>query len=337
MKKILILLIILLVVKSTPTFAEKAAKDIPFRFSVMSDIHVQAGYEKSIRRFQSALTDLTRLGFSDTLVINGDLSNGMPGDLQTLNKVLKNTPHPQQVYYTIGNHEFFRAWRDFQGNWKKSQFPNGESEQQSIQRFLDLTGEKKVYYDRWIKNYHFIFLGSEHYRQTNPSFKEDAYLSVDQLNWLKEKLAEGDHREGKPVFVFLHQPLPYTVSGSNGWGNERGVIQSKQLKEILVQHPEVILFSGHTHWELKLPTTLVQHVFTMVNSSSVLEPWSNKNEPVQGIHSEGLCIEVHRDKVVIKGRDFAKRKWIVNAEYTLYSPFHLKETELKGLWSVLPM
>jgi 3',5'-cyclic-AMP phosphodiesterase len=337
MRKFFMLLGILLFVRSTPIHAQEMGNDVLCRFSVVSDIHVQAGYEKSIRTFQAALTDLTKLGFSNTLIINGDLSNGMPSDLQAIRKILKKTPHPRHVYFTIGNHEFFRAWRDFQGNWKRAQFPNGESEQQSIQRFLDLTGEKKVYYDRWIQNYHFIFLGSEHYRQTNPSIKEDADLSADQLNWLREKLDEKKDQEGKPVFVFLHQPLPYTVSGSAEWGNERSVIQHKQLTEILAKHPEVILFSGHTHWELKLPTTLVQHKFTMVNSSSVLDPWSNKNKPVEGTQSEGLCIEIYRDKVLIKGRDFAKRKWIAKAAYTLYSPYHLKQTELKGLWSVLPM
>ncbi|WP_027415854.1 hypothetical protein [Aneurinibacillus terranovensis] len=87
-----------------------------------------------------------------------------------------------------------------------------ETEQDSIRRFLDFAGYHQLFYDKWIKGYHFIFLGSEQYRQSNPYNYEDAYLSDEQLDWLRTKLKEGDRK--RPTFIFLHQPLPDTVSGS---------------------------------------------------------------------------------------------------------------------------
>ncbi|MNG01839.1 3',5'-cyclic adenosine monophosphate phosphodiesterase CpdA [compost metagenome] len=169
-----------------------------------------------------------------------------------------------------------------------------------------------VYYDRWIKGYHFIFLGSEQYRQTNPANAEDAWLSQTQLSWLQSKLQE-NYVQKRPLFVFLHQPLQGTVSGSQ----PRGVVQRNELKQILSPYPEVIFFTGHTHWELRLPTTLIRDVFTMVNSSSVTYPYDSNDQLFQGNRSEGLVLEVYDDRVHIRGRDFQGQAWISEADFTV--------------------
>ena len=73
-----------------------------------------------------------------------------------------------------------------------------------------------------------------------------AFISQDQQKWLKEKLAE-NYRKGKPIFVFLHQPLDGGKSDNTDWV---GAEQSEQIREILSQYPEVILFTSHTHRDL---------------------------------------------------------------------------------------
>jgi hypothetical protein len=161
-------------------------------------------------------------------------------------------------------------------------------------------------------------LGSEKYRQTDLSFNEDAWLSNEQLTWLHQKL-QADDQSGKPVFVFLHQPLPYTVAGSSVNYNSRGVVQYEKLKEILSEHPQVIFFSGHTHWELASKNTLFKDTFTMVNSSSLYEPYDENDKPysLKQRRSEGLVVEVYPDKVVIQGRDFTKQSWIPQARFEI--------------------
>lgn len=289
-------------------------------FPVLSDIHIQSWHTESHKKFTDALKDLNGINpKADTLVINGDLTNGLPADYAKLKELIAGTPHPQKVYYTIGNHEFYKAWFDANGAWNTESFPNNETEQDSISRFLKLTGEKQVYYDTVVNGYQFIFLGSEQYRQSNPSNFEDAWLSQTQLNWLKETLKKGKESD-KPVFVFLHQPLPATVSGTT-FVNNRAIVQHEQLKNILSEFPNVIFFSGHTHWELKLPDTLVRDGFTMVNSSSVVQPWTedgNGGETLTGAdESEGLVVDVYKDKVKIKGRDFYRKRWIPEAQFTV--------------------
>jgi Icc protein len=282
-------------------------------FPVISDIHVQYWDTKAQNKFAAALADLKEINPNyDALIINGDLADGRPKDYETLSLILQKYTAASPIYYTIGNHEFYKAYYDANQNWNPNTFPNGESDTASIQRFLKFTQLNRVYYDKWIHGYHFIFLGSEQYKQSNPGNNEDACLSQAQLDWLKAALSE-NYVPGKPLFVFLHQPLPHTVSGSM----ERGVVQYQELTQILSPYSEVIYFSGHTHWELRLSTTLLRNSFTMVNSSSVYQPYNNLDQPIPGNSSEGLYVEVYADRVVIRGRDFAGKKWIAEAQYTL--------------------
>ena len=88
----------------------------------------------------------------DALVINGDLGDGRSDDYAMLNSILQKYPLPKTVYYTLSNHEFYKAY--------------------------------------YIQGYHFIFLGSEQYRQSDPANYEDAWLSSAQLSWLQKKLQE---------------------------------------------------------------------------------------------------------------------------------------------------
>ncbi|ULL15862.1 metallophosphoesterase [Paenibacillus sp. H1-7] len=302
------------------TAAQPAAKPL-LSFHVLSDIHFQAWDKRSQVKLQAALNDLNTMSpDADALIFNGDLTNGRQSDYDKLNELLKRTVHPEAVYSTIGNHEFYQAWYDAKGSWNEAGFPNGETEQASIGRFLQFTKESSIYYEKEIGGYPFLFLGSEQYRQSDAGNSEDAYLSDSQLEWLKQSLKKhGASR--KPIFVFLHQPLPDTVAGSSCCVNNRAVIQHQQLKNILSAYPQVIFFTGHTHWELKHPDTLVQDRFVMLNSSSVEQPWTVGEDGGERMlspeASEGLHVEVYDGKVIIQGRDFHSQRWIPEAQYII--------------------
>lgn len=289
------------------------------KFAVLSDIHVQQGHEPSVRKLGHALKDLEEAAPDiGALVVNGDLGNGQPADYELLAKLMRSLPHPEQVYYTMGNHEFYKAWMDGAGSWNAGGFPNGETEAASIGRYLNYTGYPKVYRDAWVEGYHFLFLGSEAYRQSDASNGEDAWLSEGQLNWL-ERAMEEEAERGRPIFVFLHQPLPETVSGSKTPANRRGVVQHERLRSILSRYPQSILFTGHTHWELSSADTLVCGPFTMVNSSSVYEPYSEEDRAYgeEERMSEGLVAEVYGDEVRIRGRSFDRGQWVDAADFRI--------------------
>ncbi|GIP31199.1 metallophosphoesterase [Paenibacillus sp. J2TS4] len=300
---------------SGSSLSAQEAEGSSIAFSVLSDIHVQAWNPQSQHKFQAALEDLRRINSNqDALIVNGDLGNGAQADYDAIKRIIRKGPNPP-LFYTLGNHEFYQAWINAAGRWDADHFPNGEKEQASISRFLKFTGRDSVYDDVWIHGFHFIFLGSEKYRQNDPEVLENAYLSPTQLAWLKDKLGEGDE-SGRPIFVFLHQPLPNSVSGSK----ERGVVQHEELRQILQLYPNVILFSGHTHWNLADRKMLDYDGFWMVNSSSVYQPWTNQGQPAGTESSEGLYVEVRDQTVHIRGRSFARKGWIAEAQYKITFP-----------------
>ncbi|WP_442602165.1 metallophosphoesterase family protein [Paenibacillus sp. KN14-4R] len=294
-------------------------------FWLISDLHVTSPI--AVDKCTQALRDLqVAAPDAKALVVNGDLGDGHPSNYASFNKIMQTVPHPSQVMYTIGNHEFYQAWYNRRGDWSRWTFPNEETDQMSIARFLQFTGEKRVYQDRWIQGYHFIMLGSEKYRSTDESNLEDAYLSSEQLKWLEEKLKEKESKrtpmnQVHPIFVFLHQPLPDSVAGSGSTTYNRGVVQYKQLRAILERYPNVILFSGHTHSELGEIGTIVRKRFTMVNSSSVWEPLTKDNlsQSAKGQASEGLVVQVYGDHVRVRGRDFQHGRWLRSVDEKVFS------------------
>ncbi|WEG10994.1 metallophosphoesterase [Pullulanibacillus sp. KACC 23026] len=291
-------------------------------FGIISDIHLQSRIDNSGNpiddeqaeiKLQQALQDLHSINPEmDMLIMNGDLTHtGMQTDYDVLKEILYGTPHPQNTLFAMGNHEFYSAYRLPTGEFSKSTFPNGVTEQACINRFIRNTGMPSLYYDKVIKGYHFIVLGSEESRITNWNNLDSAVLSDTQLQWLDHELKETS--KDQPTFVFLHQPIPHTVAGS-----EQGtIVDSEKLVTILSHFPQVIFFSGHSHITLKNePYTMYQNHFTMFNDASVRNPVTPFGELIGD--SEGLFVKVYKDRVVVTGRDFTNKKWIDS--YTVRVP-----------------
>ncbi|MGE5674825.1 MAG: metallophosphoesterase family protein [Mycobacterium leprae] len=320
MRRLMQLLLLVTLLLTLPTAA--LARPLPpastapdLSFAVISDIHVIAGDREAEQRLRTALLDIHRAApDAALLVVNGDLGNGRPQDYEQLRAILASTPHPP-VRYTIGNHEFYRAFYTPDGRYSRESFPNGETDGTAIARFLAFAGRDRVYGTETVAGYPFIYLGSECSRISRLEYADSACLSHDQLSWLKARLAEA-HASGRPIFVFLHQPITQTVAGSAFPAYMRAVQQGEELRALLQQYPEVILFSGHTHWALSHPLTLVRQGFTMVNSSSVRSPSDARDRQILGM-SEGLIVSVYPDRVLIRGREFGRGRWVPEATFSI--------------------
>ena len=169
-------------------------------------------------------------------------------------------------------------------------------------------------YDFWLDGYHYIFLGSD------TSSGLYANLSEETLSWLDSKLTEC-RDVSRPTFVFLHQPMYNTVSGSlpgEGW---HGVSNEEALRAILSKYPEVMLFNGHTHWTMDSSCNIFEgteelpiHIF---NCASVSYLWSGFNkvtgENLEG--SQGYYVEIYNGKIFVRGRNFIAGEWISSAQY----------------------
>lgn len=296
------LMVISLVV---PVFAETAhgtsinkEQKPKLTFNVLSDTHIRDS-SFSTNKFLAALQDLHEIDpQADALVINGDMTNtGYPEEYAKLRGLLEQSPKPKHIYFSIGNHEFH----------------NEEGNEINIERFKQFVDEDELYYEKKVKGYSFIFLGSESWGPVGTPTKDAAVLSEKQLNWLENTLEKRSKNE-KPIFVYLHQPMPDT------FGEGPMLIQHEELEEILSKYPQAILFSGHTHQDMRYPNTNMTAAkgFPIVNTASTYNTtfWPDTNWD----ESQGLYVQVYDDKVEIKGRDFHRKQWIPETHYTIDIP-----------------
>jgi hypothetical protein len=279
---------------------EQDSRQEDLSFAVLGDVH---GDNESL---QTAIRDLASVSSSlDALVLNGDT---VDQELEEQYRALELTLFknmfflPNKIIFNIGNHEFF----DY-----SVEVNSPEEVQIFIRRYLDFTGEEKVYHDTWIKGYHFISLGSEDGNSaTLDSIR--AFISETQQEWLKEKLAE-KYEKGKPIFVFLHQPLNSNPAG--GWvGSDQGA----EIKAILSAYPEVFLFTSHTHANLTETSIRLNQPYTAIHTGAIhytiLRRAQSQGGIVREYYGKGLYIEVKGDSVLVKGRDFKEKSWIFSQE-----------------------
>jgi 3',5'-cyclic AMP phosphodiesterase CpdA len=261
-------------------------------FPVISDVHIKKSGTIDIQKFQNALEQLNEQApKQDAVVVVGDLTdNGLQEEYDRFFSLYDVKKQPQAIsLITIGNHDY----------------RNGLSEADAQKRFLTETGMESIYDHKVIKGYHFMILGPEN-RLT------EGYYSKEQIQWLDEQLEQAEKDDPKkPIFVFSHHPLKKTVFGSE-WGTG---MNGELLYNTLKEYPQVIHFSGHTHSPLDDPRTIHQKDFTSVGTSSVSYIWTGdgylQGELPPGCQniSQGLIVEVYKNKVVIKRRDFHKNDW----------------------------
>ncbi|GMK40009.1 hypothetical protein PCCS19_30640 [Paenibacillus sp. CCS19] len=257
-------------------------------FPVISDIHIGSG-DKAEIKFAHALEQLNQLApHYDAIASVGDLTDhGKAEQYDAFMSIYNRHKQPTaKSLLTIGNHDYYGSSGALKGQ----------------RLFLEKTGMTGIYYDQWINGYHFIVLGSEN-KSTGGK------LSNAQLAWLEGKLAEHASSD-KPIFVLFHQHISDTVYGSDRWGHTQN---HKKLYAILSKYPQVITFSGHSHYMLESPRSIHQRDFTSLGTSSVRYP---ELEPgmVQGNHppddiSQGYLVMVKDDKVIVKRRDFHRNDW----------------------------
>ena len=282
-------------------------------FFAISDVHI--GSANGAKHFKLMLAEAIALYPNGVpIYVAGDVTdNGNEGQYVELmalyGEVLSaygKSSAEYPLYLAIGNHDYPSAYHVF---LEYATLPDG-------------THPTDTCYDFWLDGYHYIFLGSD-----SPSGL-NSYFSAETLAWLDSTLAEC-RDTSRPIFIFLHQPMYNTVSGSlpgEGW---HGVSNEDEFKTVISKYPEIVMFNGHTHWEMNSvgnafdgTEELPIHIY---NCASVSYLWSGYNkvtgENMYGSH--GYAVDVYEDRVVIRGRDFVNSLWIASAQYS----FELQESQ----------
>lgn len=110
-----------------------------------------------------------------------------------------------------------------------------------------------------IGGYHFIGLSTCKWLYSRN------YLPTQKL-WLKKQLKKAaSDTPDKPVFVIHHEHVKNTVYGSSdfdGWGN-------RFFTGLFDEHPNVVDFSGHSHYPVNDPRSIWQREFTAIGTGSL--------------------------------------------------------------------
>ncbi len=131
------------------------------------------------------------------------------------------------------------------------------------------------------------------------------------LKWLSDSIKEAEKKaDGKAIFVFNH-PHPFgTVYGSTLWCNP-------QLNVVLNGHTRVVDFSGHSHFPMNDPRSILQTSYTSIGCGA-MATFETDKDYIPGQHPDGydpaaqMCvIEADNDgSVRVRGYDLLSDTYI---------------------------
>lgn len=236
------------------------------RFAICSDVHFkndneleakgeQAGeeYEKYLEEVNvppQRLTAMIKTAYDyaesydgykglDAVAVAGDFTNkGAPEQYEAFNKVCKeNLKAGTQKIVCSGNHEYYMYRKD------------------------DRTEGSRVFekYEGNLNNHYVI--GGYHFISVSYDEKVETYLKSGA--WLKKELDKAVADTGdKPIFVMQHPAPLFTIYGAVKWGDPT-------IAAILSSYPQVVNFSGHSHYPMNDPRSIWQGTFTALGCGTL--------------------------------------------------------------------
>ncbi len=214
------------------------------RFVAVSDVHYKDEHCIEEERMEKALKIAYRLSEAhptykrlDAVVANGDFANsGSETQMLKFKKTMEDCLKPETVYaLDMASHEYH-------GNGVEAAY-------ELFQKVFDRPVDNHIE----VNGFHFITMSSS----SGCEYNEDkvAYARAELL-----KAREADPK--KPIFFFQHPHLTDTVSGSIYWADEAFI-------PTLMDFPQVIDFSGHSHVPINDPRSIHQRHFTCLGTGSM--------------------------------------------------------------------
>ncbi|MCC2683132.1 MAG: calcineurin-like phosphoesterase [Paenibacillaceae bacterium] len=298
--------------QAEPQAEETASNELLLSFFLLSDMHISMDQPIMTDKLHWALKDLTNFESKvDMIVFGGDLTDfGRDGDYDLLKSTMAQYKLPP-FYGNMGNHDYYDIWLDQKNGWfSEKTMPNGKTDAMARNRFLNFIGYKdgNVYKDVYVNGVHLIMVSQECYVQEKRDVGEGAWYKDDQLDWLKKAMEP--HKDGSPAIVFIHQPLP----SQGGDGRTHQLIRATEFRAIMEPYKNVVVLSGHTHWDFNVNNhDNPGETFRWFNNSAVGPCRGDSTRSSK--RSQGMYVQVYKDKIHVRGREFSDRSWIESADW----------------------
>lgn len=275
-------------------------KQVVLRFVAMSDVHVGEVNDTEANRFREAMEASYQYASKqeyktlDALLLAGDMTkSGYENEVEAFKEVHDECLREETKSLLImGNHEYFV-----------------ESGDHVWQRWERIMQQDKNTHEV-VNGYHFIGISLTAY---------SGY--TDQIEWVEQELQKAaTEAPGKPIFVQMHYHAANTVYGSDFWGAE-------DLNGVFEKYPQIIHFSGHSHYPINDPRSIWQEKYTALGCGTLayfeLEPGMvyGSIPPNAEVAFQFYIVEVlEDDTVVVKAYDGITQSFF-DMEYRLKPPF----------------
>ncbi len=213
------------------------------RFMVVSDIHYKDEECVERKRMKQAvqtayeLSEKEEYSKLDAIYVVGDFATqGTEKQMLAFKNTLDETVKDgTQVNLSLASHEFMC-----------------DGEENALKRFVKIFSQEPDTH-KVINGYHFISVTC-----TKGCHFDDA-----KREWVSAELkkAAADAPK-KPIFFFQHPHITDTVYGSINWGED-------ELTDILMNYPQIIDFSGHSHAPINDPRSIHQRHFTCLGTGTL--------------------------------------------------------------------
>lgn len=271
-KKLLSLMLAICVLcPITAVASEQSSKEEPImRIGIISDLQATSATSEGMLAAERAFEYFKNRGV-DTVLNVGDIADSNSATVykaytDKYAAILGETPHVS----VPGNHDI----------WSQGSL-------EEFGKFFNAPNSHTV-----INGYHFITIGSEG-SDTNGNYSKTA------KDFAEAELAKAAaDAQGAPIFVLTHQHISNTVYGSESWGNNF-------LWGIIDKYPNVIHFSGHSHFVLEDERSIWQGDFTAIGTSSLsyteLEYGKDNGSVPPNAHEakQYLYLQIFEDRIEI--------------------------------------
>lgn len=273
------------------------------RFAVCSDIHLSKeengmkNAEKFTKLFNVAygLSRESEYKTLDALLVAGDMTeSGKAEEYEVYcDTVKKNIKEETQLLTVMGNHEHI-------------EYRDTATPEKAVEVFREYVGQEDFH--KVICGYHFI--GISYDDNGKEEFKT-------KLQWLTQELDKAVADTGdKPIFVVQHPHPALTVYGSVNWAN-------MDIRKIFKDYPQVVDFSGHSHYAANDPRSIHQSTFTAIGSGAVTGAMGNLSYISGDAYGDGdsgtfwLCEVDENGDVRLRLYDLVSDCFFEEAEYFL--------------------
>ena len=317
-----------LIKKLTNAFDRFQITEMPIMsFQVLSDVHIDGSDDnnKSRQNLIDALEDISVLDpTSSAVMFPGDITDsGSEAQYESFYDIIEKYNFTKSII-ALGIHDVRWLCSSDDRNEPGANVPTCKYGTSPFKErylkyntpYMDGTTDE-LYFDTWINDYHFITLNTE------KDLKDNAYLSNEQLNWLKDVIKEDAHKD-KPIFIQIHQTFTNTADHES-----LDLIgeQEEALKEILKDYPQSIIFTGHVHNGIDL-AKVYQEEYGYVVDVPAFKYQSYGDSRAQ----IGYQVNVFEDRVEIRPRDYKNDLWLDEYKTDILFDKEIDKTTLQTLY-----